>query len=209
MHAGLNLGGASEAARVRQSDYRLGNGWPLAARAQQTQRQHRIAFVHSGIPADQSNGDRRPVLGAAVLRNTARAWRCRGRQSRRRALFRRGSFRPFCCSRCRGREPQPGRHRFKPQRSRKSVRGGHRHDTDRRDHRGSDRGRIGHEPRTSRGQPYGRQHRRRDRNRCQAPANLEGSDALGGQGRLPAVERSGTTEWDCRFAKQGSAWGSR
>jgi putative ABC transport system substrate-binding protein len=27
--------------------------WPLAARAQQTQKQHRIAFVHSGIPADQ------------------------------------------------------------------------------------------------------------------------------------------------------------
>ena len=26
--------------------------WPLAARAQQAQRQHRIAFVHSGIPAD-------------------------------------------------------------------------------------------------------------------------------------------------------------
>src|ERR1035437_8010377 len=27
--------------------------WPLAARAQQPQKQHRIAFVHSGIPADQ------------------------------------------------------------------------------------------------------------------------------------------------------------
>ena len=27
--------------------------WPLAARAQQAQKQHRIAFVHSGIPADQ------------------------------------------------------------------------------------------------------------------------------------------------------------
>src|ERR1700692_3450888 len=27
--------------------------WPLAARAQPAQRQHRIAFVHSGIPADQ------------------------------------------------------------------------------------------------------------------------------------------------------------
>src|SRR5450756_2160065 len=26
--------------------------WPLAARAQQSQKQHRIAFVHSGIPAD-------------------------------------------------------------------------------------------------------------------------------------------------------------
>ena len=27
--------------------------WPMAARAQQTAKQHRIAFVHSGIPADQ------------------------------------------------------------------------------------------------------------------------------------------------------------
>jgi putative ABC transport system substrate-binding protein len=27
--------------------------WPLAARGQQPQKQHRIAFVHSGIPADQ------------------------------------------------------------------------------------------------------------------------------------------------------------
>jgi putative ABC transport system substrate-binding protein len=27
--------------------------WPLAARAQQPQKQHRIAFVHSGIPANQ------------------------------------------------------------------------------------------------------------------------------------------------------------
>src|SRR5947207_4445936 len=27
--------------------------WSLAARAQQSQKQHRIAFVHSGIPADQ------------------------------------------------------------------------------------------------------------------------------------------------------------
>jgi putative ABC transport system substrate-binding protein len=27
--------------------------WPLAARAQQPAKQHRIAFVHSGIPADQ------------------------------------------------------------------------------------------------------------------------------------------------------------
>ena len=27
--------------------------WPFAARAQQTAKQHRIAFVHSGIPADQ------------------------------------------------------------------------------------------------------------------------------------------------------------
>src|ERR1700692_2311181 len=27
--------------------------WPLAARAQPAQRQHRIAFVHSGIPANQ------------------------------------------------------------------------------------------------------------------------------------------------------------
>jgi putative tryptophan/tyrosine transport system substrate-binding protein len=27
--------------------------WPLTARAQQPQKQHRIAFVHSGIPADQ------------------------------------------------------------------------------------------------------------------------------------------------------------
>ena len=27
--------------------------WPLAARAQQSAKQRRIAFVHSGIPADQ------------------------------------------------------------------------------------------------------------------------------------------------------------
>ena len=27
--------------------------WPIAGRAQQPGRQHRIAFVHSGIPADQ------------------------------------------------------------------------------------------------------------------------------------------------------------
>ena len=27
--------------------------WPLVARAQQPRKQHRLAFVHSGIPADQ------------------------------------------------------------------------------------------------------------------------------------------------------------
>ena len=115
--------------------------WPRAMRAQQPQKQ-RIAFVHSGIPADQLTETAGPFWVRRFYETLRGLGHTEGANLVVERLFRRGRLRPLCGSRCRGGEQQAGRNRFKSQRSRQSVRGGHRHRTDRWNYRGSDRGKL-------------------------------------------------------------------
>jgi hypothetical protein len=127
--------------------------WPRAMRAQQPQKQ-RIAFVHSGIPADQLT----ETAGPFWVRRFYETLRGLGHTEGANLVVERysaeGGSDRFAALAAAVVSSKPDVIVFKSQRSRQSVRGGHRHRTDRWNYRGSDRGKIGYEPRASRRQPY-------------------------------------------------------
>src|ERR1019366_6225806 len=113
--------------------------WPIAAGAQQSQKQHRIAFVHSGIPADHLTETTGPFwvrrfyetlrgLGETEGSNlVVERYSAEGRADRFAAL----------AAEVVGRKPDVI----------VSVHDGHHHDSDRGDYCRSDRVRVGQEPR--------------------------------------------------------------
>ena len=150
--------------------------WPFAARAQQSRKQSRIAFVHSGIPAEQLT----ETAGPLWVRRFYEALRKLGDVEGDNLVVERYSAegRTDHLSRARRHrcEPQARRHRYQSARTRNGLHAGYFGDTDRRNRGNVDLGRTRQKPCPPWRKPHRRKYQRGKRNHRKAAGNIEGDD---------------------------------